>query len=155
VSRLVVALAIGSLVAAGVVTVTACVDTTPFYVPPEDASPPPPPPVDAGPDAPDVDTRSSCQRCIETPDMPGPGCGDELAICLADPKCKGTYDCMLARGCLTKADQRKIILCGLPCAAEAGIVSQNEPAADEIYTVATCAESACPGPCGIGDAGTD
>jgi hypothetical protein len=136
----------------------ACLDVTPITVVPVEPDadvPPPPPPIDAGPDAPDVDPRTDCQKCIETPDMPGPGCGDELAICLGDPKCRDTYDCMIRRNCLARANQQLIILCGLPCAAEAGIQSQFEQAANEIYDVATCAEGACPKPCHVGDAGAD
>jgi hypothetical protein len=151
--RALVSIAIASLAIASGVVVAACLDTTPFIVPAPDSAVEPPPPVDAGPDAPDVDQRPPCQQCIEAPTSDG-GCADLLGVCLADPKCNGTYQCMLLHQCLTKADQRKIILCGLPCAAEAGIMSQFEQSANEIYDVATCAEMNCAGPCGI-EAGTD
>lgn len=139
--------AFGAAVVALAVDATGCVDTEPFVVIP-DAAPPPPvdaaPPLDAGAD---VDLRSPCQRCLETPDNPGPGCGDELQQCLDDPKCHGAYTCMLADGCLTKTSQLEIVVCGIPCARDAGIVSQNEPSADLIYNVATCAETTCPHEC--------
>ncbi len=135
------------------VAATACLDFTPNYVGAPDAAPPDPV-IDAGPDAPDVDTRPSCQRCIETPDTPGPGCADELTTCLADPLCKAAYACILANGCLTKGSRQKVILCGLPCAEDAGIITQNEPAAIEILDVASCASRACAPSC-IHDAGAD
>jgi hypothetical protein len=148
-----VATAIGCAGAAAV----ACLDTTPIYVAAPDAAPEPPPPdLDAGPDAPDVDRRTLCQQCVEAPDMPGPGCGDELATCLADDKCKGAYECVIAKSCLLKGTQEKVVLCGLPCAADAGITSQFEQAAVDLYGVASCALMACPKPCMlVTDAGAD
>ena len=128
------------------VAAAACLDFTPNYVAPPDAAPPPPV-IEAGPDAPDVDLRPSCQKCIETPDVPGPGCSNELATCLADPLCKSSYECILANGCLTKGTRQKVIICGLPCAEDAGIVTQTEDAALEILSVANCAATTCHSSC--------
>ena len=152
--RLGVALILASSTALAGAAAVACLDLTPIYVAPPDAAPPPPPPVDAGPDAPDVDQRPSCQKCIESPDVPGPGCSDELTACLGDPTCKSSYECILAAGCLTKGSRQKVILCGLPCAEEAGIVSQSEDAAVEILNVANCASKACQPSC-LPDAAAD
>ena len=132
----------------------ACLDmtTVEFVAPVPDASPPPPV-VDAGPDVPDVDTRPPCDQCLASPDQPGPGCADELAACLADTKCHAMYECVVAQQCLTKGSQKKIILCGLPCAESAGIVTQDEPAVVFVLAVVSCLQSACAVACKIGDAG--
>lgn len=144
-ARTVVVLACSTAIAG--IAAAACLDLTPIYVAPPDAAPPPPPPIDAGPDAPDVDIRPSCQKCIETPDVPGPGCSDELAACLADPVCRSSYECILFNGCLTKGTRQKVIICGLPCAEDAGIVTQTEDAALEILNVANCAATTCHSSC--------
>ena len=154
-SRLyVAALASACLLGAFAAVGVACLDTTPLvYVPPTPDAEPPPVVIDAGPDAPDVDTRPPCQLCVESPDDGGAGCADELAACTADPKCNAAYACIVLQGCLNKESQRKVILCGLPCAAAAGIVTQDEPAAVEIYAVAVCAQTSCADACHISDAG--
>ncbi len=152
--RLRMALILAMSTAIAGASAAACLDFAPNYVAPPDAAPPPPPPMDAGPDAPDVDNRPSCQQCIETPDTPGPGCHDELAACLVDPLCKSAYECILENGCLTKGTRQKVIICGLPCAEDAGIITQTEPAAVEILNVASCASKACQTSC-LPDAGAD
>ena len=152
---------IGAIVAAaitgGTTALSACLDMTPIEFAPAvpEAAPPPPPIIDAGPDVPDVDTRPPCELCLESPDQPGPGCADELAACRADTKCKATYDCVLANGCLTKGSQKKMILCGLPCAENAGILTQDEPAAVLVLKVVACVQGACASACKVGDAGID
>jgi hypothetical protein len=133
----------------------ACLDMSAnnYVVPVEEAAPPPV--VDAGEDAPDVDTRPPCVQCLEAPDQPGPGCGTALAECRGDPKCSATYDCVLAKSCLTKGDQKKIILCGLPCAQEAGIIAQDDPSAVLILDIVACIQASCASPCKIGDAAAE
>jgi hypothetical protein len=134
----------------------ACLDMSAnnYVVPVEEAAPPPPV-VDAGEDAPDVDMRPPCVQCLETPDQPGPGCATELGECRGDPKCNATYDCVIAKSCLTKGDQKKIILCGLPCAQEAGILTQDEPSAVLILDIVACIQASCASPCKIGDAAAE
>ena len=133
-------------------TGVACLDTTPFFVAPDASPPAADADLDAGAEeagdaAVDVDPRPPCQRCIETPDDAGYGCGAELAPCLADVKCADVYACILANECITRARSlREVILCGLPCASEAG-VTQVDPAAQLIYNVAQCAETNCTATC--------
>ena len=103
----------------------------------------------------DADLRPACQRCVESPDLPGPGCGDELARCLAEATCRAVYACVVARACLTKDSQKKMLICGIPCASEAGVTSPSDPAAVLALQVIECAQSNCIGACRLGDAGID
>jgi hypothetical protein len=133
--------------------IVACLDMTPITVTPPGEDAAPSPIVDAGPDAPDVDTRHPCQRCIETPDDGG-GCGSELAACLADPQCNEIYQCVLSNGCLDKPTNRATTICSLPCAAEAGVFDLTSTPAVLAITVVNCGEVACRGIC-VPEAGTD
>ena len=152
-TRVAIAVLISATTIGVVAGAAACLDMSPNNFVPAEQEAEPPPVRDAGPDVPDVDMRPPCIQCLEAPDQPGPGCADELADCRADPKCSATYDCVLAKSCLTKGEQKKIILCGLPCAQEAGIIAQDDPAAVLILGVVGCIQSACPSQCKIGDAG--
>ena len=146
------------LVAAGVAGATsaaalACLDLTPYvYEAARTKDAVAPPQTDAGPDA-DVDNRPPCIRCVQSPDDAAvPGCASEIAACQQNTECAATYVCALANDCLNQPSFRDIINCGLPCAEEAGIMSENDPAVTLIYDFATCAQANCDVPCGIGDA---
>lgn len=155
--------------------VAACLDLTPitYEAPATDAMMPTldvevespvtgdgaPLPQDGGGDArdaaaPDVYVPPTCVGCLNTPDDAAhPGCGSELASCLANSKCAATYACALATGCFQQPTFRDIVNCGIPCAEDAGIMSTNDPAVTLIYNIAVCAQCSCNGPCAIGDAG--
>lgn len=154
-TRVAMALVLVATTMGVVAGVAACLDMSPNNFVPAVQEAEPPPIVDAGPDVPDVDMRPPCEQCIESPDQPGPGCADELAACRADPRCNATYDCVIAHSCLTRGSQRRIILCGLPCAQDAGIIAQDDPAAVLVLAVVACLQTACPSECKITDAGTD
>lgn len=101
----------------------------------------------------DVDNRPPCVQCITSPDDAGtPGCADEIAACMADPECAGTYACALVNHCFEQPTFRDIVNCGIPCATEAGITNTNDPAIMLIYNIAVCAQARCNMPCHIGDA---
>jgi hypothetical protein len=146
------ALAALSLIGASFLGLHACLDTNAIdFVP---AAITTLPPVDAGPDAEDADLRRPCQRCVESPDDPGPGCGNAVAACVADPVCVLVYQCALARGCLEKADQHDSVTCGVPCAEEAGVRTTTDPVVTLILGVTDCiANNACGAICTGADAG--
>jgi len=104
---------------------------------------------DVSPEAPasDGDPRPLCERCIETPDDAGPGCGDELKACFGDPTCKAIYTCIIENGCLVNPSRQEVTNCGLSCAVDAGLATPSDPSAVLIIDVAKCALSACAGPC--------
>lgn len=122
----------------------ACLDMTPLAPPPDAAAPPPI--VDAGPDAPDVDTRPPCERCIETPEDAG-GCATDVAACVADTTCAAIYACAVKQGCFGKGTPRAGITCGIPCAQSAGVSDPSNPAVTLIYNIVTCASASCNGIC--------
>lgn len=156
-----------------VAAAAACLDLTPtvYEAPARDAMPPT---LDVGIDvpvasdvappegggdvrdaaAPEVYVPPTCVGCLGTPDDAAPpGCGTELALCLANSECAATYACAVATGCFQQPTFRAIVQCGIPCAEEAGIMSTNDPAVTLIYNIAVCAQCSCNGPCAIGDAG--
>lgn len=130
------------------VAFVACLDATPVTVAPLDAS------ADAlGGMAPDArpDARlTPCVRCIETPDQPGPGCGNELSTCMANTECAHALDCAIANGCFDLGSSGALISCGYPCAQEAGISTLNDPAITLAYGVFMCAAAACGPACHLG-----
>ena len=164
------ALAAGFAVAAGV---AACLDLTPivYEAPAPDAMPTVDVTVDvpvsddstapseASGDArdaaaPEVHVPPTCVGCLNTPDdAASPGCGTEIAVCLANSECAATYACAVATGCFQQPTFRQIVNCGLPCAEDAGIMSTSDPAVQLIYNIAVCASCNCSTICAIGDSG--
>jgi hypothetical protein len=157
------AVSLGAVVCAALV---ACLDLTPLIY---EAAPPeagPHPTADAGPDVVqpgdaaadgdavvDVDNRPPCVQCITAPDDASPpGCDTEIQACQDSPVCLQIYECALASGCFEQPSFRDLVNCGLPCAAEAGVVSSQDPSLLLVYNVAVCAQANCNAPCNIGDA---
>jgi hypothetical protein len=140
------------VIAASLLCLHACLDTNAIdFVPAPITTLPP---GDAGTDAEDADLRRPCQRCVEAPDEPGPGCGNAVAACVADPVCALVYECALAKGCLEKADQHDSVTCGVPCAEEAGVRTTTDPVVTLILGVTDCvANTACGAICTGADAG--
>jgi hypothetical protein len=100
---------------------------------------------DGGPtrdlDAPSDGPRP-CEVCMRAPSDPGPGCADAVAVCDADPPCKGTMDCAIAAGCLELTGQGLIIDCGTPCGRDAGL-DLTSPSITYVLAVVACAQDAC------------
>lgn len=110
--------------------------------------------IDGDASAPEVVVPPTCVGCLNTPDdAASRGCATELGACLANAECASTYHCCVAHGCFQQPTFRDIVNCGIPCAEEAGIVSQQDPAVMLIYGIAVCASCNCNGICAIGDAG--
>lgn len=166
------AIALACAAGSAIVGAAACLDLTPvlYEVPGHDATPPM---VDVSVDvpiasdtalpddsgdvrdaaAPEVYMPPTCVGCLGTPDDAGPpGCGSELALCLANTECAATYACAVATGCFQQPSFRAIVQCGIPCAEEAGIMSTSDPAVTLIYNIACCATIRCVGTCSVGDA---
>lgn len=102
---------------------------------------------DAGEDAPDP--KAVCRACIETPNDPGPGCGDQYQACFANDKCVLIFECVLAKGCTSAPTQPEIINCALPCVSEAGGVNIGDPAVQLILPIAPCVLGVCKPACGV------
>lgn len=103
---------------------------------------------DADPDAPDP--KALCRACIQTPNSPGPGCGDQYQACFANEKCVLIFECVLAKGCTSRPTQPEIINCALPCVSEAGGVNIGDPAVQLILPIAPCVLGPCKPSCGVG-----
>jgi hypothetical protein len=137
---------VGASVCGALVAVAACVDTTAIAFEPQALTTPAP--ADAGLEEEDADLRRPCQRCVESPDEPGPGCGTETSACSADPQCAQIYACALREGCFEKASRHDAVSCGIPCAQEAGVVSTSDPVVSLILGVTECVSNgACGGIC--------
>ena len=91
----------------------------------------------------DADAPPTCRECIESPDVPGPGCATEVASCRASAKCKQIYECLFEAGCWATSVRKDFIICGLPCAIDAGVVSETDPDALAAIAVAECADPKC------------
>jgi hypothetical protein len=93
----------------------ACVDPTPIIVPPPEAgSPAADASVDGGFDL------AACTACLMAPDMPGPGCADEVNACQAKTTCADAIDCLTETNCYGRTSA-SFIQCAIPCADEAGL----------------------------------
>lgn len=132
------------------VALVACLDPTPYVLPASPAADAGPPPPDSG-DA-EADAVPPCEACLHAPSAPGPGCGDVIAICVDDAKCNAALACASSDGCFERGSLSQLISCGLPCATDAGILAQNDPALEKAYRVFQCAGSACAAPCGLAHA---
>jgi hypothetical protein len=110
----------------------------PVYDITEEAGPPPAP-TDAKSDVVVVDT-TTCLACVDAPDMPGPGCGNESAACQADDQCSSLFACVLASGCIG-GPPSTFITCALPCANEAGGIPASAAALFECLANGACAKA--------------
>ena len=114
--------------------VAGCVDIDPVTLEPVvvDAAPPP-----------DGDAPSLCGMCINAPNSPGPGCGDEVAVCLADERCTRILRCTEPLRCYEKPTAAEVNDCGLDCfRMEVG----NSLPTDLIMMlldIAACAQNTC------------
>ena len=96
----------------------------------------------------------TCRECVEAPNVPGPGCNDQVAACKASPKCAQLYECLYTAGCWVFDVRKDFILCGLPCAIEAGVIAETDPEAVLAIGVVECAAPKCGAYCratGSGD----
>jgi hypothetical protein len=114
--------------------VASCVDIDPVIVQPMV--------VDAAPPA-DSDVATPCGMCISAPNSPGPGCGDEIAVCLTDDRCTRILQCTEPLRCYEKPTAVEVNDCGLPCfRMEVG----NTLPTDLIMmllNIAACAQNTC------------
>ena len=69
---------------------------------------------------------AACLKCLTTPDVPGPGCADEVAACRVAQTCSRGYDCQFQRGCV--GGTIKTFTACLPgCTLAAGFTSPDDP----------------------------
>jgi hypothetical protein len=145
-----------SFVAAVAFAVVACVDLSPVIYD-ADASPFY---SDAADDVSDLDggpanadSGPTCVSCLTLPDDASPpGCGTEVAACVANAECSVIYTCAIAHHCFEQPSFRDIVNCGVPCVVASGVSTSTDPAIGLIYGIAVCAQASCNGPCHIGDA---
>ncbi|HMJ54504.1 MAG TPA: hypothetical protein VK540_20625 [Polyangiaceae bacterium] len=111
-----------------------CVDIDPVTVQPVvvDAAPPP-----------DADERTACGMCIYAPSSPGPGCGDQIALCRTDARCTEVIDCTEPLQCYEKPTQIEVNECGLPCFQK--VIGNTLPTdlITILLSIATCAQEMC------------
>ena len=102
----------------------------------------------------DAETSLDCYACIEAPDDPGPGCGDEYGTCIANAQCKAIMDCVYVARCFYLKTTKDFVACAIPCAAEAGVVETDDPVVTLGLNVAYCVDKVCRAFCGGGTTGS-
>ena len=116
-----------------------CLDITPLYVPPREAS--------------SIEEGLPCRTCLEKASSDN-GCGDDIAKCVANPRCDTVYECMALGACLDHPSFNDKINCTLPCLTDAGIVSATgDPTVDILVEVVQCGQERCAHECHLDDAG--
>jgi hypothetical protein len=110
----------------------ACLDITPIVVEREVSA---------------ADTQ--CFACLEEPTA----CGALIDACYADPRCAPVYVCVEKERCLDRPVLDDKILCGLPCAADAGITRIEDPLVSTyLVGLLACAKEKCEAQCDLTDA---
>lgn len=123
-----------------------CVDVTPIVL--DDQSDAQKPDVEGGAPETDSDAASSCISCIEAPNVPGPGCRDQVTACKVDIKCGFTYFCAKENGCFDKPNRTEEISCALPCAEKYGISDRaDDPSFVLAFAIDECASKYCMAAC--------
>jgi hypothetical protein len=73
-----------------------------------------------------VVASADCLKCIARADTPGPGCGDEIAVCRESSSCSKSLDCSLQRGCIGGA-VLLLVSCLPDCTRAAGLGGPEDP----------------------------
>jgi hypothetical protein len=98
--------------------------------------------VDAAPPS-DSDAPTPCGLCLNGPNSPGPGCGDEIAVCLTDERCTRILRCTEPLRCYEKPTQAETQDCGLPCfRMEVGNTLPTD-LITMLLNIAACAQNTC------------
>ncbi|GAC1553066.1 MAG: hypothetical protein NVS3B10_15000 [Polyangiales bacterium] len=71
---------------------------------------------------------ADCLRCTNTPDVPGPGCLDEVTACRENSLCAAILVCAITDGCFVVPTREEEVRCGTRCADKIGIGSSTDPA---------------------------
>ncbi len=98
---------------------------------------------------------AECLKCMATPDLPGPGCGDEIAKCFSAVTCHRSYDCSIEKGCIG-GEVQQLVACLPACTIAAGFMSLDDPGRDYGLRVYECiTRGACSSKCftDVGDGG--
>ncbi|HEX7671832.1 MAG TPA: hypothetical protein VF395_19695 [Polyangiaceae bacterium] len=116
--------------------VTACTGIDPVIVKPKSS---PQPAADGGGDV--AALPPLCTPCLQAPDLPGPGCADEVKACDDDPKCKAQQACY-AEQCGWARAPSDVFACGSQCFAGLGVATAD-PASLLSYRIYLCSTGAC------------
>src|SRR5262245_38914596 len=73
-----------------------------------------------------VTASEACLKCLITPNIPGPGCADEVAACRAAQSCNRGYDCTFQRGCIG-GTVKQFVACLPACSLLAGFKPDDDP----------------------------
>jgi hypothetical protein len=84
-----------------------------------------------------VMASAECLKCVSTPDVPGPGCADEVAACRAAETCSRGYDCTFQRGCVG-GTVKTFVACLPACTILAGFKSQDDPGREAGLRIYEC-----------------
>ena len=118
-----------------------CIDTTPVIVLNGDEDGGVPTVADA------ATVLEACMHCVNTPDVPGPGCLDEISACRENSLCAAILVCAAADLCFVAATREEEIRCGSRCADKVGIGSSNDPAIVLGTALDVCIRNSCPQVC--------
>jgi hypothetical protein len=95
------------------------------------------------------EAETECFACLEDP----MACGAIIDACYADPRCAPVYACIEKERCLDRPILDDKLLCGLPCAADAGITRIEDPIVDTyLVGLLACAKAKCEAACDLTDA---
>jgi hypothetical protein len=120
-------------------SLAACLDLTPSVI--EKATD------DAAPG-----TTLECLQCLSAPNVPGPGCGDQLVACQMVPICSRGMECTFRQGCYgLQIDELPI--CFRACADLVGFRSTDSPETKPALEWYQCSTTHCRDVCLGGDAG--
>src|SRR3954453_2323338 len=99
---------------------------------------------------PDARTSGGCLAGVELPEK----CAGIIEQCqAADPRCKPAFSCIEREACFDLLTLDDKILCGLPCAQDAGIQSADDPVISTyLVGLVGCAQEKCAVPCNLSDA---
>jgi len=84
-----------------------------------------------------VMASAACLKCVSTPDVPGPGCADEVAACRTADTCSRGYDCTFQRGCVG-GTVKTFVACLPACTLLAGFKSQDDPGREAGLRIYEC-----------------
>jgi hypothetical protein len=84
----------------------------------------------------------ACIACINAPDSPGYGCGEELATCSQNPSCERGYRCAVQDGCYAGAVSG-LAACARQCAEVGGILGAQDPSTLSALALYQCILGKC------------
>lgn len=92
-------------------------------------------------------TDQACLLCVRLEESTEE-CRAARADCDEQESCDFAMTCAIERGCLSQPAS-DIALCAIPCAADAGILSAEDPAVTNAFILIDCLRQGCQEECGF------